>query len=136
MAIAWSRISSKVIANPPSADEACRRRCGNGHSCSDTCIPHMVDRRKREVLGACDAEGTPRPQTRGGMCHVRLGLLHAAKTLTAYRSTRCQHAYATPNNSPKPDGAVIAQPRSVSHVTAVRRNTLPRLSSRRSMSWG
>ena len=29
MAIAWSRISSKVIAHPPSAHETCRRRCGH-----------------------------------------------------------------------------------------------------------
>src|SRR6516164_7587574 len=30
MAIAWSRISSKVIAHPPYAEAACSRRCGNG----------------------------------------------------------------------------------------------------------
>jgi hypothetical protein len=30
MASAWSRISSKVIANPPSTDGTCRRQCGNG----------------------------------------------------------------------------------------------------------
>src|SRR5215471_18604680 len=32
MAIAWSRISSKVIAHPPDAEAACSRRCGNGKS--------------------------------------------------------------------------------------------------------
>src|SRR4051794_37275222 len=30
MAIAWSRISSKVIAHPPYTNAACRRQCGNG----------------------------------------------------------------------------------------------------------
>ena len=30
MAMAWSRISSKVIAPPPYAEAACTRRCGNG----------------------------------------------------------------------------------------------------------
>src|SRR6516162_9421758 len=32
MAIAWFRISSKVIAHPPDAEAACSRRCGNGKS--------------------------------------------------------------------------------------------------------
>src|SRR6516162_11963982 len=32
MAIAWSRISPKVIAPPPYAEAACSRRCGNGKS--------------------------------------------------------------------------------------------------------
>src|SRR4029434_7459019 len=49
MAIAWSRISSKVIAHPPEADEACRRRCGNWQGHTGVCIPHMVDKRKQEV---------------------------------------------------------------------------------------
>src|SRR5262249_1768399 len=39
MAIAWSRISSKVIAHPPYTNEACRRRCGNGKSRLDAYIP-------------------------------------------------------------------------------------------------
>src|SRR5215470_17311453 len=30
--MAWSRISSKVIAHPPDAEAACSRRCGNGKS--------------------------------------------------------------------------------------------------------
>src|SRR5262249_37456310 len=30
--MAWSRISSKVIAHPPDAEAACTRRCGNGKS--------------------------------------------------------------------------------------------------------
>src|SRR5712691_7344135 len=74
MAMAWSRISSKVIAHPPEADEACRRRCGNGKGRVGVCIPHMVDKRKQEVLGARDAESTPHSQTRGGKCRVRLAL--------------------------------------------------------------
>src|SRR6266849_7257072 len=59
MAIAWSRISSKVIAHPPYTNAACRRRCGTGKSHLGACIPQMVDKRKQEVLGACDAEVTP-----------------------------------------------------------------------------
>src|SRR5262249_36307272 len=51
MAIAWSRISSKVIAHPPEADEACRRWCGNGRGRSGVLIPHLVAKRKQQVLG-------------------------------------------------------------------------------------
>src|SRR5262245_1797940 len=51
MAIAWSRISSKVIAHPPEADEACRRWCGNGRGRSGVLIPHLVTKRKQQVLG-------------------------------------------------------------------------------------
>src|SRR5262249_34740357 len=58
MASAWSRISSKVIADLPYADEACRRRDENGQSRSGACIPHMDDKRKSEVLDAQDAEVT------------------------------------------------------------------------------
>jgi hypothetical protein len=56
MAIAWSRISSKVIAHPPYADEACKRRCGNGTGLSGVCIPHMADRKKQEVLERVTAQ--------------------------------------------------------------------------------
>src|SRR6266581_1581946 len=74
MAMAWSRISSKVIAHPPFAEAAYRRRCGNGTGRSDACIPHRGNKRKQEVLGACDAEEMPFSQTRGGMCHVCLDI--------------------------------------------------------------
>src|SRR2546423_618250 len=69
MAIAWSRISSKVIATTPLyADAACRRRCEHGKGYPGTFIPHLVDRRKQEVLGARDAAVTPCSQTQGGVC--------------------------------------------------------------------
>src|SRR5262247_3706113 len=55
MAIAWSMISSKVIAHPPEADVACSRRCGNWQGRLGVCIPQMAARRKQEVLGECDA---------------------------------------------------------------------------------
>src|SRR5262245_58626146 len=61
MASAWSRISSKVIAHPPYADEACRRWCGNWNGYSGTFIPHIADKRKPEVLG----EVTLFPHMRG-----------------------------------------------------------------------
>src|ERR687887_1810402 len=89
MASAWSRISSKVIAHPPYADEACRRWCGNWQGYSGTFIPHIVDKRKQEVLG----EVTLFPQTRGGLCHAcliyalgRLDALHftTRRQLTAH----------------------------------------------------
>src|SRR5262245_56111454 len=66
MAIAWSRISSKVIANPPSTDAACRRRGGNWRGCSGAFLPHMVDKKKQEILGARDVAVTPLSQMRGG----------------------------------------------------------------------
>src|SRR5262245_1653054 len=53
--MAWSRISSKVIAHPPEADAACSRRCGNGTGRSSAFIPHSVAKGKQEVLGECDA---------------------------------------------------------------------------------
>src|SRR6267143_6038461 len=83
MAIAWSRISSKVIAHPPEPNAACRRRCGNWRGRSDVCIPHMVDRRKQEVLGARDTAVTPLAQTRGGMWHVHVGRLLPPQIHTA-----------------------------------------------------
>src|SRR6266566_7787022 len=101
MAIAWSRISSKVIAHPPYADEACRRRCGNGTGRSGVFIPHMVDKRKQEVLGACDAEVTPCSPTREYMCRVRLGRLQPHKTHTKRRSAPCPPHNDTPKNRPK-----------------------------------
>src|SRR4051812_879660 len=73
MAIAWSRISSKVIVHPPYAEAACSRRCAHRQSRSDVCIPHMVDRRKQEVLGVRDAAVTPLSQTRGGYVSRALG---------------------------------------------------------------
>src|SRR5687768_5397718 len=55
MAIAWSRISSNVIANPPSPCKADRRRCGHCGGRQDPFVPHTLDKRKQEVLGARDA---------------------------------------------------------------------------------
>src|SRR6266571_2349073 len=69
MAIAWSSTSSKVIAHSPYAYEACRRRCWKETGRSGACIPHMVDKRKWEVLEVRDAEVMSCSQMRGGMCH-------------------------------------------------------------------
>jgi hypothetical protein len=52
---------SKVIAHPPSADAACRRRCGNWRGRAGVLILHLVAERKQKVLGARDAEGGPAP---------------------------------------------------------------------------
>src|SRR5713101_4632809 len=105
MAIAWSRISSKVIAHPPYADAACRRRYGNGESRSGVCIPHMVDKRKQEVLGARDAKEAPL----------------SPESHTRHRRSPCPQPHEAHNNTPKSDGAVIAQCRSASRATAARR---------------
>src|SRR5215468_10495737 len=102
-------MSSKVIAHPP---EACRRRCGNWQGCLGVCIPQMAARRKQEVLGARDAAVTLLSQPRGRRYHVCVDILHAASTLTKYRSTPCPHINETPNTTPKPNAAVIAQRRS------------------------
>src|SRR5213596_696285 len=134
MAIAWSRISSKVIAHPPYADAACRRRCGNWQGRSGVCIPHMVDKRKQEVLGAHDAEVTPFSPTRRGMCRVRLADVNHKRPKR--RSAPCPHAHETHKNTPKPDGAVIAKCTSASNVIAARRNTPLRPSNGPSMTWG
>src|SRR5215471_501744 len=91
MAIAWSRISSKVIANPPSIEVACSRRCGNATDRSDVCIPQMVDRRKQEVLGARDAAVTLLSQTRGGRCRVRLADGHRTRSKRNEGAHRVSH---------------------------------------------
>ena len=83
MAIAWSRISSKVIAHPPEADAACSRRCGNGRGRAGVLIPHMVSKGKRKSWERVTQRCTPLSQTRGGMCHVRLGRLPPQKTHTS-----------------------------------------------------
>src|SRR5262245_21802870 len=106
MAIAWSRSSSKVMAHPPYAAGAYRRRCRNKPSCSRPCIPHIVDERKQEVWEAHDVEVTPFSQIRGGVCHVCLGRLHLAKTLMEHRSARCLHAHALLHITPKPASVV------------------------------
>src|SRR5262249_24055294 len=92
MAIAWSRISSKVIAHPPEPHAACSRRCGNGKNWSDICIPQMGDGRKEEVLGVSGRRGTTghHPRSRDAIkCRGRKGLLcrgtHAEHSTLAHR---------------------------------------------------
>src|SRR5262249_48081212 len=68
MAIAWSRISSKVIVHPP---EACRRRCGNWQGRLGVCIPQMAARRKREVRGARRSRDAALTATREEVSRVR-----------------------------------------------------------------
>src|SRR5262245_8206096 len=113
MVMAWSRISSKVIAHPPEADEACSRRCGNRKSRSDVCIPHMIDKRKQAILGARDAEVTPFSQTPGDMCHGRLGRqqspqthlepgVHHVPRPTTYQETRESQEVSSPQSTGAP----------------------------------
>src|SRR5215813_834875 len=64
MAIAWSRISSKVIAHPPKPTATCRRRWRNWRGRSGACLPHMVAKRKPERLGRQRRE--QRGRHRGG----------------------------------------------------------------------
>src|SRR4029450_3751550 len=109
MAIAWSRISSKVIAHPPEADAVCSRRCGNGKSRVGACIPQMVDKRKQEVLGAHDVEVTPFSQTQGGICHVHVGRLQPPKTHAASRSAPCPLPNETSKSTQKPSHAVVCK---------------------------
>src|SRR6267142_5029943 len=118
MAIAWSRISSKVIAHPPYTDATCRRRCGNGKSRLGACIPHRVDKRKQEVWGVRDGEGTARSQTRGDMCRGRLCRLQPHKTHTTRRSAPCLPCNDTQKNRPKPDSGAVSKLRSAWSVTA------------------
>src|SRR5262245_38337958 len=90
MAIAWSRISSKVMTPPRLTDEVCRRRCAHGHGHMGVCIPYKADRRKREVLDVRHAALT---DTRGDVARVRgppsLGLHpHAMQEHTMSPHTR------------------------------------------------
>src|SRR5262249_187916 len=71
-----------------------------------------------------------------GLYHVRLDRLPPPQTSTKYRSTPCPHAYETPNTTRKPDGAVIAQRRSASHVIAAKRSRPLKPFSRLSRTWG
>src|SRR6516164_6077870 len=47
MAIAWSRISSKVITHPPSAEAACSRRCKHRQSRSSSLYRRWVTKESR-----------------------------------------------------------------------------------------
>src|SRR6516165_5232223 len=47
MAIAWSRISSKVIAHPPYAEAACSRRYGNWRGRSGSLYRRWVTKESR-----------------------------------------------------------------------------------------
>src|SRR5215475_10957662 len=93
MAIAWSRLSSKVIAPPPEANVAYRRRCRNWQGHSSACIPHRVDKRKQEVLGVRDAEETPFSATRGGLC------TDACAYFNGTRLTRCKGGLHVPSQT-------------------------------------
>jgi len=73
----------------------------------------MVDKRKQEVLGAM----TQKPHT-------------------AHRSTLCPQLHDASKNMPKPLTGAACKYRSASHMTTARRNELPRLSHRGSMTWG
>src|SRR6516165_3332511 len=76
MAIAWSRISSKVIAHPPDAEVACSRRCGNGKSRSGHLYRRWVTKESRKpgralrrwatgrAAGAGDPRAASLPPTR------------------------------------------------------------------------
>src|SRR5215471_18287857 len=73
MAIAWSRISSKVIAHPPYADTACSRRYGNWQSRSGSLYRRWVTKesrrpgstaRRRDTLRA-DGAGDTRAASEG-----------------------------------------------------------------------
>src|SRR2546423_3784072 len=130
MAIAWSRISSKVIAHPHETDAVWRRRYGNGHGRSGPFIPHMVDRRKQEVLGTRDAAVMPSAQPRGGGVSNALGQTASSRDPHGARSTPCPHVNEMPTNRPKPDSVAAAQHRSASHGITARRSRLPRLWSR------
>src|SRR5215470_305150 len=103
MAMAWSRISSKVIAHPPEANVADRRRCGNWQGHIGVCIPHMVDKRKQEVLEARDTDVTAYAPTRGGIGHMRLDRLPPPQTHPEARSDPCLPPHDTSKNSTKPD---------------------------------
>src|SRR5262244_3572418 len=87
MVIAWSRISSKVIAHPPYADEGCRRQCENWQGRSGAFIPHVVDKRKQEVLGVRDAAMMPLSRTLGEYGSRALGQTIIATERTVEAST-------------------------------------------------
>src|SRR4029450_7467856 len=59
MAIASSRISSKVIANPPSTHRLAEDGLGDCGCRQDVCVLQMANKGKQKVLGARCAEGTP-----------------------------------------------------------------------------
>src|SRR5712691_6404038 len=72
MAIAWSRISSKVIANPPSTPEACRRWFGRLQMPSGRMCTANGRQRKAESAGSTVRRGdltcsSVSPQRRAAM---------------------------------------------------------------------
>src|SRR5215468_3015217 len=65
MAIAWSRISSKVIAHPPEAEAACTRRCGNGKRRSGSLYRRWVTKESRRSGRAARRRATVRAAVAG-----------------------------------------------------------------------
>ena len=59
---------------------------GIGTAVRTACIPHMVDKRKPEILGARDAEVTPLTNARG---HVHVDRLPPPQTSITRRSASC-----------------------------------------------
>src|SRR5712691_62450 len=79
MAIAWSRISSKVIANPPSTPEACRRWFGRLQMPSGRMCTANGRQRKAESAGSAVRRGDPAcssvspPEARSHSCDASSG---------------------------------------------------------------
>src|SRR5262245_30257608 len=125
MAIAWSRISSKVIAYPPYANEACSRRCEPGKNQSGSLYRFWVTKESRKSWEVSDAEVLSCSQRPGGMCHgsfdkrpppqtpLEPGVHHVPRP-TTYQKT-CENQTASPPHSAgaprtgSPPGAACCQ---------------------------
>ena len=103
-------VSSKVIVHPPYANEACRRRGGNGRDRSGMFIPQMADKRKQEALAAHGAEETHSCR-RAGRAFVVCACAyftckdpHGAKerTMSPRKRDATQHAKASKRRRKKP----------------------------------
>src|SRR5215475_6587703 len=88
MAIAWSRISSKVIA-PPMRMKRTEDHVGTGAVVRTYLYRREVTKESRKHWKVRDAEGTPCSQIQEGMGHVPLGSQQPPKTHTEARSAPC-----------------------------------------------
>src|SRR6516165_6966210 len=120
MAIAWSRISSKVIAHPPDAEAASRRPCGNGKSRSGPLYRRWVTKEsrrpgsaaRRRTTGRAAGAGDPRaaalPPRRHALAQLRRRPPRA--TVRALLSARDHDPLQKGENRTRLSGSTDAQP--------------------------
>src|SRR5215468_11117893 len=121
MAIAWSRISSKVIA-PPMRMKRTEDHVGTGEVVRTYLYRREVTKESRKHWKVRDAEGTPFSQMQEGMGHVPLGRPQPPKPHTEARSAPCPPPHDTAKHTRKPSNVAALKRRSALSGTDAKRN--------------